>query len=231
MAKGSNNLVSSMKNDQGSEERRLAKEQDRREKLLNAVMCHRIKGNTSVTFTQIAMDLGFDERLTKWRKSWCALILDDGFIAPVEGSPPSMYTADHQLTEKGKNHGPQSNQEHQERIKKRLLNDKAIQIFDWLLMYGSLGRNELALLLQCASGQHNFSYGLKDLRDRRFVDKNDRGKFYLTDKAFLDPTKDRPVPMELDPSLLEERAASYESKKRNNKTKQGKQKSNKRTKS
>ena len=93
---------------------------------------------------------------------------EKGFIEPVEGSN-SRFTSDHQLTQAGKDYAstpeyeeylremnfqPSTNEEHQERIKKRLLNKTAVQIFDLLMKYGSLTRKELATIVGMNDRSH-----------------------------------------------------------------------------
>jgi len=205
-------------------------DEERVDKLLGGMMSYVLRGTEAVSFEQLSKDLGFMVRTTSWRNSWKKLISDLQFIEAVDPGA-AVFTTDHRLTEAGKKHAstpeyeaflkelnfvPQSNEEHQERIKKRLLNDKAVQIFDLLLQYGSLGRKELSTLLHCNDRQHKFSYGLKDLRTKNLVEKNNN-MFSLTDGAFLDPSKDRPEPIVLDPELLVQGEAIVQSKKKGGK--------------
>ena len=168
------------------------------------------------------------ERTTTWRNAWKSLLNDKHFIEPVSPGS-SVYTSEHKLTEAGKAHAstpeyeeylnelnfiPQSNADHQERIKKKLLNKKAVQIFNMLLKYGSLSRKELSTLLHCNDRQHEFSYGLKDLKTRKLVEVCEGKRCRLTDEAFLDASKDRPESVTLDPKLLTEGEATIQSKKK-----------------
>ena len=90
----------------------------------------------------------------------------------------------------------QSNEDHQQRLKKRMINETGPKIFDLLLKYGSLRRLELAGLLETCEGSHKFSYALKDLRDKGLVDVASKTskitKLKLTDDAFLNASEDRP---------------------------------------
>ena len=191
-------------------------------------MSYIMKGKDSVSFKQLSKDLGFMERTKTWRNSWRALLETKKLIEPIEAGA-SVFTGEFQLTAAGKEHAstpeykeylqelnfcPQSNTEHQERIKKRLVNKKAIQIFDLLTKHGSLSRKELSVLLKCNDRSHNFSYGLQDLRENKKLVEKDGGKFRLTDEAFLDPDSDRPEPVAVDPNDLAEGEAHIASKKR-----------------
>lgn len=200
---------------------------EREDKLLGGMLCYIMRGKEGVSFTQLSKDLEFMDRTTTWRNSWKSLLHDKKFIVPLDAKA-SVFTSEHKLTQAGKDHAstpeyeeylkelnfvPQTNEEHQERIKKRLLNNKARSIFGLLMKYGHLSRKHLSELLKCNDRQHEFSYGLKDLREKNLVCK-DGAKFSLEDSAFLDPSTDRPKPHDLDEALLLEGRASIESKKR-----------------
>ena len=195
-------------------------------------MKYLMQGKEGVSFKQLSKDLDFMERTKSWRNSWKALVEDKGLIEATEGST-SMYADDYQLTQAGKDHAstpeykqyleemnfvPQSNEQHQEHLKKRLLNDKARTMFDLLLKYGALSRKELSLIIGVNDRSHGFNYGLKDVKEKGFVvtDTKVFGKgkeLMLTDKAFLDHN-DRPDTVALDVNLLKEGAKKIESRKR-----------------
>lgn len=140
----------------------MAKDQEREDKLLGAVMSYLINGKSSVTFKLLAKNLDFMERTTTWRNSWRTLIETKGFIAPIQAGA-SVFTGEHQMTEAGKTHAstpeyeeylkelnfcPQTNQEHQERIKKRLSSDSlTTRLLKFSICFSSIvpsvGRNSL----------------------------------------------------------------------------------------
>lgn len=204
---------------------------EREDKLLGALMSYLMKDTDSVSFEQLAKDLDFMVRTKSWRSSWKALIDDKKFIEPVDPGL-STFTSDHKLTQAGKDHAstpeykeylkelnfvPQSNEEHQERIKNRLINTKGSEIFDFLIKYGSLTRQELSTLCKVNDRSHKFSYALQDLVTKKKLVEKTGSKLQLTDAAFLDPS-DRPAPVALDPTDLAEGKAHIESKKRKTST-------------
>jgi hypothetical protein len=189
-------------------------------------MSYLMKEKDSVSFEQLSKDLDFMVRTKSWRSSWRTLVEDKKFIEPVDPSS-SMFTAEHKLTQAGKDHAstpeykeylkelnfvPQSNEEHQKRIKNRLINAKGREIFHLLCNHGSLTRKELSTLCKVNDRSHQFSYGLQDLRTKNYVEKNDN-KFRLTDAAFLDAS-DRPEPVAVEPEDLAAGKAQIESKTR-----------------
>ena len=108
------------------------------EKFIGAMLKYEMHGKDTTTFTQLSKDFGFMDRSKGPRKMWLNLI-DRDLIEPTEGSK-SVYTGDYKLTTKGKDLGatpeylafvaemnfvPEDNEQHQERIKKKLKNDKA----------------------------------------------------------------------------------------------------------
>ena len=205
---------------------------EREDQLLGGMMKYLMQGKEGVSFKQLSKDLGFMERTKSWRNSWKDLVEDKGLIEAAEGNS-SMYSGDYQLTQAGKDHAstpeyqqyleemnfvPQSNEQHKEHLKKRLLNDKARTMFDSLLKYGALTRTELALIVGVNDRSHAFSYGLKDLKTKELVKvvakSSGKGKgLILTDKAFLDQS-DRPATQDLDASILEKGKKMVESRKR-----------------
>lgn len=203
---------------------------EEREKLLLGGMLKQImRGKEAVSFIQLAKDLNFMNRTSSWRNSWKILMNEKNFVEIAEGV--SAFTGGCRLTQSGKDHAatpefleyikelnfvPQTNEEHQARIKKRLINDRSVQIFDLLLTHGSLSRKELSTILRCNDRQHKFSYGLKDLKSKALVEADgsaDKKKFRLADSAFLSP-EDRPVAVDVDPGVLREGALFVISKKR-----------------
>jgi len=202
------------------------------DQLLGAMMSYNMRGIETVSFAQLAKDLDFMERTKSWRNAWKHLAEDTGFIESAEGATSTSYTGGYRVTAEGKKHGstpeyeeylkelnfvPASNEQHQEHIKKRLLNKYAVKIFELLLKYGSLTRMELAMLIGCNDRMHNFSYGLQDLvKVKNLVEQDSAGtnksKLRLSDKAFLKP-EDRPDPEDIDEAMLEEGKKKIEAKK------------------
>ena len=108
------------------------------EKFIGAMLKYEMQGKDNTTFTQLSKDFGFMDRSKGPRKIWSDLI-DNDLIEPTNGSK-SVYTGDYKLTKKGKDLGatpeylafveemnfvPADNGQHQEKIKKKLKNDKA----------------------------------------------------------------------------------------------------------
>jgi hypothetical protein len=172
-------------------------------------MAYVMRGVDGVSFEKCAADLNFMKRTKSWNKAWTDL-LTKGFIEPsVPGG--AKTTADHRLTELGKAQAstPEyeefikdksfvaaTNQDHQDRIKKRLVNDqvrqRSVEIFDLFLEHGELTRKELCGIMGVRSGTHTFSFGLKQLKDKELVGGKGSQKLRLSDKAFLNPAVDRP---------------------------------------
>ena len=71
-------------------------------------------------------------------------------------------------------------------------------------------------MTQVNDRSHKFSYGLKDLVEKKLVEKDGR-KFQLADKAFLN-VEDRPETVELDTALLDEGRAVVQARKREKKS-------------
>lgn len=202
---------------------------EKEDKLLANLMQHHIGDNDAVSFEKCATDLDFMVRTKTWVAAWKGL-LAQGFIeACAPGA--ALTTGNHKLTQEGIDHAatdeykehvkdlaiqPTTNEEHQARIKTKLMKkkekgaqigEKGAQIFDLLQEHGSLNRYEIAGIMGCKSGAHSFSYALKELRDTKIVEidasRNKRGdqKLCLADKAFLTPG-DRPDGEPTDPDEI-----------------------------
>jgi hypothetical protein len=202
----------------------------REDKLLGVMLGHIMQGRETVSFTQLSEDLGFMDRTTSWRNSWKVLFDDKKFVELAEGGK-SIFKDECRMTQAGKDHAatpeylefmkelnfvPKTNKDHQARLKKRMLNDRAVQIFELLLKHGPLSRRELSSMLHCNDRQHKFSYGLKDLKTKNLVEVvevDGKKKLILSDKAFRSP-EDRPKAVPIDPTILEEGVRAVESKKR-----------------
>ena len=177
--------------------------------LLANLMAYHMREVNGASFEKCAADLGFMKRTKSWCKAWSQLIDKGLIISCVPGG--AKTTADHCLTDAGKAQAstPEyeefvkdktfvaaTNEDHQDRIKKRLVNEKSrqrgIQIFDLLLEHGALTRKELCGIIGVRSGTHSFSYALKELKGKQLVVGQGPEKLRLSDKAFLDPSTDRP---------------------------------------
>lgn len=202
MAKSKGNSKKSGSKTTGNEERQTA--------LLSRMMDLQVQGTKEVSFFRLSKDLDFMERTSSWRASWKELV-EEGYVKPSSGdvSAPVAYKTDYTVTEKGierfgspefKKHQKEmktpatTEEEHQARIFKKLLNKKSVSIFELLLRHGSLSRKELAAIIGVSDRGHAFSYALQQLKTLQIVedDKNGKGKkLRLSDAAFLDP-KNRP---------------------------------------
>ena len=205
-------------------------------KILGVMMQYLMRGTETVSLEKISKDLDFHIRSKSWVASWKSLVNDHNFVEPAT-SGAAMATGQHRLTEKGKEHAstpeyeqyvkdmnfvPATNEDHQKRITDRLMNDHGRSIFDLLLKHGSLDRHVMAAILKTRSGSHKFSYALKELKDKNFVDVDQNAasskckKLRLTDKSFLNPETDRPEPIEVDQQVLDEAMVFAGTKKKRN---------------
>jgi len=175
---------------------------------------HHKRGMTS-GYEKLRVELGIGQRVKSQQAAW-KLLREEAFIEEAEGK-------DFRLTQKGLDHAatPEykeyikelnivslTNEDHQARIRNKLLDAKykakTIQIFDLLDKYGSLTAIELAALIGCKRGTHKFSYGLKELKEKNYVEVDPSGggkKLRLADTAFLTP-EDRKKPEAIDPAEL-----------------------------
>lgn len=92
--------------------------------------------------------------------------------------------------------------------KKKLLNDRARDIFDMLMKHGSLARSEMATILKVNDRGHAFSYGLKDLKTKNLLTADGK-KVRLSDEAFLSP-ENRTETVDVDPEVIEKGRAIIE---------------------
>ena len=175
-------------------------------------------GTTSVAYERLRVELGIGLRVKSQVAAWKAL-QDDGYIEPANGK-------DFQLTQKGLDFAatPEytayikdlnivslTNEDHQARIKKHLCEKhrkRGVEIFDHLAKHGSLTANELAALVGTKRGTHKFSYALKELKDKGYVEidsaptRKVKGKLLrLSDRAFLKP-EDRVETEAIDTDML-----------------------------
>lgn len=196
--------------------------------ILATMMAVQLKRNeSSLSFVSLMKARKMNDRNTGWRNEWRTLILG-GYIQPVTSPQSSkaggngIFTAAHELTEKGeeKAGSPEQKeikrlmettvnttaQEH-ERIRKLCMNNRTVQIFDLLLNHGSLTRKELAATIGISDRGGPFSYGLRQLKRLGYVvvdeKASERGKkmLKLSNRAFLNPN-DRPEPKPIDRVLM-----------------------------
>lgn len=160
-----------------------------------------------LSFCDILKSMGMNDRNTGWRNAWKDLI-QTNLIEPSTGSGGGgTFTSPFCLTKKGidksstpelkaaleqaKQQRPKTNEEHHERIKSKLMNNRGVQIFDLLLNEGPLSRLDLAAKLGVNHTGAYFSYALQELRELGYAEnvKGDgkKMKIQLTNKAFITP--------------------------------------------
>lgn len=205
---------------------------EKESRLLAKMMEHHMhQPNFGVKYDTIRGELGIGLRVKSEVAAWKNL-REQGLIK--EGDIKQEFV----MTEKGLEYGatPEykeyikdmniislTNEDHQTKIKKHLnpkYKERGGQIFDLLVKYGSLTAIELAAFLKTKRGSHNFSYGLKELKDKNYVEldpspaRKVKGKMLrLSDRAFLKP-EDRPKSEVLDLNALAKTLADNAARKR-----------------
>jgi len=180
---------------------------------LAKMMEHHMHKKT-VGYEKLRIELGIGHRVKSQLAAWKEL-KEKGFIEEAEKK-------DFRLTQKGIDYAATdtykeyikdlnivslTNEEHQSRIKKYLdakNKPRTIQIFELLGKYGSLTAKELTALIVCKRGTHKFSNGLRELKDKGYVEADpaaSKNKLRLADNAFLTP-EDRKKPEAIDPVKL-----------------------------
>jgi hypothetical protein len=184
--------------------------------LLAMFMEYHMGENHNVTFEVFAQDIGCHKSNNAWRAVWKS-IKDEGYIEPAsdgKGFKMSEKGIEMAMTPEIKAHleklsiVPQTNEEHQERIKNSFKKRLSPKLFDVLMNHGALTRYELAGLVRKKDRSHEFSYALQELKKKQLVEPEPCNsgalrKIHLSDKAFLKP-EDRPEPDLLDPRKLAE---------------------------
>ncbi|VEU39689.1 unnamed protein product [Pseudo-nitzschia multistriata] len=181
--------------------------------------------NFDATLTDIASQLGVQERTKSFRERWTVLKNQENLIGPSETGKKGCF----QLTQAGVDRAatpeyremlkdlatkPKTNKDHQERTKKYLKKPKSSEIFDLLLVYGSLSPDDLSALVGQNRRSHGFHYSLQELRRKGLVEHDpaygaSKGKkLRLADKAFLKGSEDRPIPEDIDTKNLAKGIAS-----------------------
>ena len=191
--------------------------------ILAIMMQYHIDDKNDVQFEDVAAEIGCHERNKGWRELWTS-VKKKGY---VEAS--TTCNKGFQLTQKGidlaatdeykemLSFKPKTNEEHQERIKKRLKKSKSVEIFDLLQKHGSLTRYELAGIMGQKDRGHAFSYSLQELKKTKGLVEEDPStagkskggkKLRLSDKAYLKPEYRPSEPEEiLDTKTLEKAVA------------------------
>lgn len=179
---------------------------DRQLLLLGKMMEYHMEGNNCISYERLRVDLGIGHRVKSWVGAWKALGEED-FIKPSDQGEKGF-----QLTQQGLDRAetdeyreylkdskfvPKTNEEKQEKIKKRLKWQRlGTKVFDLLLTKAPLTAVELAAIVGVKRGTHGFSYAIKELKDKAYVEidpteKAKTKKLRLTDACFLRP-EDRP---------------------------------------
>uniref|UniRef100_A0A7S4AIX7 Uncharacterized protein n=1 Tax=Pseudo-nitzschia australis TaxID=44445 RepID=A0A7S4AIX7_9STRA len=177
-----------------------------------------------VTLTDIASQVGCQERTKSFRERWSVLKNQKKYIGPSKDGDKGTF----QLTKAGVDHAatpeykemlkelsltPKTNKEHQERIKKYLKKAKSIAMFDFLLEYAFLSSDELCALVGQNKRSHSYHYSWQELRNKGLVEqvpdyKGEGKKFRLADKAFLKAKEHRSGINDVDTKKLAEAVAS-----------------------
>jgi hypothetical protein len=237
-AKGKKKTMASSKNDK-------TKEMDA--KILSVMLTFHLEDKTKVTVKTVADALGCNEKTKTFRERWSFLKIKRKLIAPGEDNNglrltkaglDEAATPEYKAMMKDLAIVPKTNADHQEKIKKYLKKPKSIQIFDFLLQYGSLSKADLSHLVGVNHRSHGFHYSLKELRDKEYVEEspNDSGKgkkFRLSSKAFKsegDQPKENDVDAEELATKIANGIALIESRKRGPRSEGGKSKKRKSTK-
>lgn len=163
-----------------------------------------------MSFADIMQSFGMNDRNTGWRNTWKKL-LQDGHIEPLQEGKGPLFTSPYQLTGSGlelvatdefkqsllgktkSTLRPKTNEELHERIKKKLMNNRGIQIFDLLHNRGPMSRMDLAKALEISDRGAYFSYALQQLKDLGYVEIDSsracaakkNKKLRLTEKAYI----------------------------------------------
>ena len=182
--------------------------QDRKMTILGKMLEYHMIGNDCVTYELLRIDLNIGKRAKSWGLGWKAL-REEGLVEACSNAEYKGY----QMTQRGKEQAatdeyreylkessyvPMSNKEKHERIKKRLMwQIYGRRIFDLLLKHGALTIEELAAIVGVKRGAHKFSFAVKELKDKFYIENitnfpNDHcEKIHLSDACFLKP-EDRP---------------------------------------
>lgn len=202
-------------------------DQEKLTQLLGMMLEYKMNENGPVKLETLGKEHGFHHRSKNHLSAWKYmraehLIVEAGKNEWVisEKGVDLVKTPEYEEYLRDKSFQPKSPEEHLEHIKKKIMGMKktsgncsseqalrktGIRIFDQLLEYGPLTRQELAGLIGVKPGSHSFSYALSELLRLEYVEQDplDRKKVRLSDRAFMRP-EERPEPNALDPKKLEE---------------------------
>jgi hypothetical protein len=209
---------------------------EREIKFLTKMMEREMRGDKEgVTYEDLRVELNIGQRVKSQMDAWKNL-MKLGYIDAKNGKKYTLtamavdLVASPEYKEyiKDLNIVSATNEDHQNRIKKHLspkFKKQAVQIFDFLQIYGSLTAQELAALCHTKRGSHGFSYGLQELKNKKYVEDNPnanrkvKGKMLrLADKAFL-TAADRPEPEQIDIEELAKAVELNQNRKRGTSTK------------
>lgn len=194
---------------------------DRMDQILGLMLKRKMEEEDTILYQEVRDTFGFAPKNKHWDACWKAL-REEGLIEACNGG---AATSDrHRLTEAGLARVktpefeaymremaivPQSNEEHQARLKKRFKNKYGEKIFGFLVEWGSLSKKELAALCGVREGSHGFFYGHQQLVKMKLIEadptspKGKAKKLRLADAAFL-KSHNRPVPIKTDTKKLAE---------------------------
>jgi len=175
------------------------------EKILGVMMKFQMENNCNVSLLDVSNVVGCHERNKPFRERWSVLKMKKEFIGPsktgkgfqlTEEGMKLAQTDEYKEMMKELSVKSKTNKDHQERIKKYLKKPKSGVIFDFFNEFGSLTSDKLAALVGQNKRSHAFHYGLKELRDKGYVEVEEREdltsndkkkKFCLADKSYLNP--------------------------------------------
>eukprot|EP00536_Pseudo-nitzschia_multiseries_P001441 jgi/Psemu1/3360/gm1.3360_g len=168
-----------------------------------------------VTLTDVASQVGCQERTKSFRERWSILKNEKKWIGASnkDNGANTKGGSCFQLTKAGVEQAatpeykemlkelsikPKTNEEHQARIKKYLKKAKSIAMFDFFLEYGSLLPDELVGLVGSNRRSHGYHYSWKELKDKGYIEEDPdchegkkKTKYRLSSKAFLNHKRDR----------------------------------------
>lgn len=184
------------------------------------------KEKSGLSFAAIMSSLGMNDHNTGWRNSWKDLE-KKGLTQQVPGGNGGFFTSGFCLTKEGldafatddnmkeamaviSEKQPKTNEEHQNRIKSKLMNKRGEEIFDVLLKHGPLSRKEIAAKLGISDRGAYFSYALQQLKDLGYVrkvrvikeDGKEENLNELTDKCFVSDPRNQSDSIKVDQDSL-----------------------------
>jgi hypothetical protein len=168
-------------------------------KIMKVMLMFHMEERFDIKAEDVANELGVHIRTKSFRKRWGFLKNErefiglgkaDGLRLTKEGLEEAA-TPEYKEMMKELSTNPNTNDEHQERIKKYVKKPKSVAMLNLLLEYGTLTKAELSALLAVQAGSHGFFYSLQELRVKGYVEEDPYSsskkekKFRLSDKSFL----------------------------------------------